>query len=413
MNLYHNITIWIGKLIIVFLLFFFSIQGIYSQTSGDDALKAKAYQICKKSIILDAHIDWPENYDRDPIDISKPIPEGDFDYPRAVEGGLNAVLSVAFIPAELSPAEGRPVLDTLTAMISGYPKRYPELFALAKTPAELKKNFKNGLLSLVLCMENGSPVEDSLPYLKTVKDRGIVYITLCHMLTNGICDANFDSNRKWGGLSPFGTEMVKEMNRLGIMIDISHSEDSTVFDVLAVSEAPIIASHSSCRYYTPRFERNLSDTLIKAIAKHGGVVMLNVSSYQLDPECFNSWMYIYGKSDSIDLGSEAGQAFMIEYGKTHRLQTDVKRYADHIDHIVQIAGIDYVGIGTDFDGLMKETLPIGFNNVACYPNLVEELLSRGYSEKDIQKILSGNFMRVWDRVIKTGKRLNKGLSQKP
>ena len=221
-------------------------------------------------------------------------------------------------------------------------------------------------------------------------------------ILNQISDANFDPDRKWNGLSPFGKELIQEMNRLGIMVDVSHSTDSTVFQALEISKAPIIASHSSCRYFTPGFERNLPDTLIKAIAEKGGVVMLNFASYQLDVECLQNWLYLYYKwqdSTGIALESKEGNEFLADYGKTHKLQSDVKWLANHIDHIVKIAGIDYVGIGSDFDGLIKQSLPIDLQDVSCYPVIIAELLSRGYNEQDIKKILAGNFLRVWNEVI--------------
>jgi membrane dipeptidase len=186
------------------------------------------------------------------------------------------------------------------------------------------------------------------------------------------------------------------------MVDVSHSTDSAVFQALEISRAPIIASHSSCRYFTPGFERNLSDTLITSIASKGGVIMLNFASYQLDAECMQNWIYLYydwQDSTGIDLESEEGAGYIAEYGKEHKLTTDVKRLADHVDHIVDIAGIDHVGLGSDFDGLINQSLPDDLQNVSCYPLIIAELLSRGYHEEDIKKILSGNFLRVWEEVI--------------
>ena len=369
--------------------------------SENDFLK-KANDICKANIILDSHIDWPEKHLSYPEDISKPKNNVNFDYERAIKGGLNSVLSVAYIPSELNVTEGRLMFDSLVTIITGYTLKYPDKFTLAKNPAEVIDKFRKGFMSFPLCLENGSPIGDSLGYLTYLKEKGIVYITLCHMKSNQISDANFDTDRKWNGLSPFGKEVVKEMNSLGIMIDVSHSTDSAVFEALEISKAPIIASHSSCRHFTPGFERNLSDTLIKSIASKGGVIMLNFASYQLDEECLQNWNYLYydwQDSTGIELESKEGTEFLAEYGKEHKLTADARKLVDHVDHIVKIAGIDYVGLGSDFDGLIKQSLPNDLQDVSCYPIIVAELLSRGYKEENIKKILAGNFLRVWEEVI--------------
>ena len=237
---------------------------------------------------------------------------------------------------------------------------------------------------------NGSPIGEDLGYLNYLKDQGIVYITLNHNKSNQIGDSNYDKSRIWNGLSPFGVEVINEMNRLGIMIDISHSSDSTVFQTLLHSKAPIIASHSSCRYFVPDRERNISDTLIKAIAHKGGVVMINFGSLFLDSICFKNWSYLKNWYDSTKIGelSKEGIDFTLVYGKTHKLYSDSKTVADHIDHIVKIAGVDCVGIGSDYDGI-GYSQPSDLKDVSSYPVIVFELLKRGYSEKDIQKILSG------------------------
>ena len=370
----------------------------------NDFLK-QANDICKANLILDSHIDWPEKHLIFPEDISKLKNNVKFDYERAIKGGLNSVLSVAYIPSELNVIEGRLMFDSLVNLITDYTLKYPDKFSLAKNPAEVKDKFKKGLMSFPLCLENGSPIGDSLGYLSYLKEKGIVYITLCHMKSNQISDANFDIDRKWNGLSPFGKQIIKEMNKLGIMVDVSHSTDSAVFQALKISKAPIIASHSSCRHFTPGFERNLSDTLIKSITSKGGVIMLNFASYQLDEECFQNWYYLYyiwQDSTGTDLESKKGAEFISEYVKKHKLTTDVKRLVDHVDHVVKIAGIDYVGLGSDFDGLIKQSFPNDLQDVSCYSTIVAELLSRGYSEEDIKKILSANFLRVWGKVIDLG-----------
>jgi membrane dipeptidase len=198
---------------------------------------------------------------------------------------------------------------------------------------------------------------------------------------------------------------------MGIIIDISHSTDSTVFQSLRCSEAPIIASHSSCRYFIPGYERNLSDTLIKAIAHKNGVVMVNFCSMFLDSICKKNSDEAYNWliSNKVDMYSKEGTDFLQEYIKTHKIVSNSKELVDHIDHIVKIAGIDYVGLGSDFDGI-GPTQPSDVPDVSGYPVIVFELLKRGYSEKDIKKILSGNFLRVWNDVIEISNTLNKSSS---
>ena len=367
---------------------------------SEDELWEQALMICNNSIILDSHIDWPERIHVNHKDISKEINEGDFDLVRARKGGLNAALSVVYIDPSYGVKEGRIMVDSLLQLVTGYPDYYPDKFALARTPDEIKNNFDNGLFSLPLCLENGAPIGDDLGYLKYLKGQGIVYITLNHGKVNQIGDSSYDTIRTWNGLSPFGQEVIIEMNRLGIMIDISHSTDSAVFQALRHSKAPIIASHSSCRHFTPGFERNLSDTLIQAIADKNGIVMQCFGSRFLDSICMKNINNLIKLRDSTatTLGSKEGIDFVLKYRETHNINSNSKIVADHIDHMVNLVGIDYVGIGSDYDGIGLSQ-PLDLPDVSSYPVLVFELLNRGYSENDIIKILSENFLRVWNDII--------------
>ncbi len=397
--------IFISILLIVILP---SCKDSYRHKSENE-LWEKAHRICEENIILDSHIDWPERLIRFPGNISGRTSEGDFDLVRAKKGGLNAALSVVYINSSYGVKEGRVMVDSLLGIITGYTKNYPYKCAPAFTPVDVRKNFEKGLFSMPLCLENGSPVGNDLRYLKYLKDQGIVYITLCHDRTNQISDSNFDENRIWSGLSPFGVEVIKEMNHLGIIIDISHSTDSTVFQSLRYSKAPVIATHSSCRYFTPGLERNLPDTLIKAIAEKNGVVMVNLGSFFLDSLCLKNWEYLFYKwqdSTGIDIYSKEGNDFTLKYGKTHKLFSDSKQFVDHIEHIIKLTGIDYVGIGSDYDGIGLAK-PVDLPDVSTYPVIVFELLKRGYTESDIKKILSENFLRVWDDVIEIADSLNR------
>ncbi len=371
----------------------------------DLKLRQEAERISRTSLILDSHIDWPDFVLADPEDISMQTSLGDFDLVRARKGGLDAVLSVAYISPDLDTGTGRLMVDSMLKIIRHYPDTYPEKFAVSNTPAEVRGNFAKHLFSLVPCLENGSPVGDDLQYLQYLKDQGIAYITLCHSKTNQICDSNFDPERKWNGLSPLGSELIREMNRLGIMVDISHSSDSTVVQALRISEAPVIASHSSCRHFVPGFERNLPDDLIRAIAEKNGVIMVNFCTQFLDSVCLRNTEEIQQilESRNLNYDSKEGNDLIMEFAKTNRLVCDSRQLVDHIEHIIKVAGIDYVGLGSDFDGI-GPLKPADIPDVSGYPVIIYELLKRGYPEDDIVKILSGNFLRVWEEAQKAAGR---------
>lgn len=392
-----------NNLLILFIIPIAALQSCRNRNNEkpDAELREMALKICEKNIILDSHIDWPEFILDNPEDISGKTAKGDFDLVRAKEGGLNAALSVAYISPGFGVEDGRKMVDSMLRLIRHYKDTYPDKFALALNPEDVKRNFDKNLFSFIPCLENGSPIGDDLNYIKYLKDQGIAYITLCHSKRNQLSDSNFDPDRKWGGLSPEGREVIKEMNRLGIMIDISHSTDSTVDQALRFSKAPIIASHSSCRYFTPGLERDLPDNLIKAIAEKNGVIMVNFGAMFLDSVCLKNTNAVMDSLDSrkISYDSGEGSAFIQEFGKTHRLLSDSKRLVDHIEHIIKVAGIDHVGQGSDFDGI-GPSKPEDVTDVSDYPVIVFELLKRGYTEKDISKILSENFLRVWDEVLK-------------
>jgi membrane dipeptidase len=368
---------------------------------SDIRLRQEAERICQTNLILDSHIDWPDFVLKNPKDISILTSKGDFDLVRARQGGLDAVLSVAYISSDLDAGKGRLMVDSMLKVIKTYPELYPDKFAVSTTPDEVRSNFGKRLFSLIPCLENGSPVGEDFNYLKYLKAQGIAYITLCHNKTNQLCDSNFDPERKWNGLSPLGSEVIREMNRLGIMVDISHSSDSTVLQALRLSKAPVIASHSSCRHFLPGFERNLSDDLIRAISEKNGVIMVNFCTQFLDSVCLKNTEEIQQMLESRNLryDSKEGNDLIMEFAKTHRLLCDSKQLIDHIEHVVKVAGVDHVGLGSDFDGV-GPLKPADVPDVSGYPVIVYELLKRGYSEGDIVKILSKNFLRVWDEVLK-------------
>jgi membrane dipeptidase len=213
-------------------------------------------------------------------------------------------------------------------------------------------------------LENGSPIGDSIDNIKWFYDKGIRYITLCHSSDNQICDSCASAEKTWGGLSPFGKEVVAEMNRLGILVDVSHVSDDTFYDVLKYSSRPVVATHSCCRAICGH-PRNMTDDMIKALADAGGVIQINFYPFFLDPEF-------------TDIDSS--------------IRPSYKKVADHIDHVVNLVGIDHVGIGSDFDGI--EVTPEGMDDISMMPVLFEELKDRGYSDSDLEKLAGENFFRV-------------------
>jgi len=384
----------------------------------DDELRAYADELAHRFIITDGHVDLPYRIKEDKWAVNEGIigsegkePVGDWDFFRARKGGLDAPFMSVYIPSSYqrksakgeAQGGGKELADSLINMVKGIVKTYPEKFALANSPAEVEANFKAGKISLPMGMENGAPIGKDISNVKYFFDRGIRYITLTHGKDNQICDSSYDTTYTWNGLSPFGGEVVKEMNRVGIMVDISHVDDSAFYDVMKIAQAPAIASHSSCRHFTPGFRRNMSDDMIKTLAKNGGVIQINFGASFLDSAVRANKTMVDSvrnilKSKKLSSKDEGAKAIIEPFGKHKDFFSDVERVADHIDHVKAIAGIDYVGLGSDFDGV-GDSLPEGLKDVSMYPNLIYVLLKRGYTEEDIQKICSGNVFRVWNKVM--------------
>lgn len=385
----------------------------------DEQLDRIADSLAQAYIITDGHVDLPYRLkvkhfrlEREYMGIPLQTNEGDFDFERARKGGLDAPFMSIYIPSsyQQKPDKGKALADSLMAMIEGIVQAHPDKFALAKTPSEIEANTAAGKISLPFGMENGAPVGDDLANVKYFYDRGIRYITLTHGKDNQICDSSYDTLSTWKGLSPFGEKVVAEMNKVGIMVDISHVSDSTFYDVMKLTKAPAIASHSSCRYYTPRFQRNMNDDMIKALAKNGGVIQINFGASFLDSVARqntalrDSLEKILEEKKLTSADPEA-QPLIEQFGKQHKeLFSDVERVADHIEHVIQIAGVDHVGIGSDYDGV-GDSLPLGLKDVSTYPNLIKVLLKRGYSPEDIEKICYKNVFRVWNKVIEVSESL--------
>ena len=379
----------------------------------DEELRQLAEVIAKKYIITDGHVDLPyrlkiKNFrlDKEYLGIPVETDEGDFDYVRARAGGLDAPFMSIYIPAGLQdePGESPKLADSLITMVKGIADAHPDKFRIAYGPGDVETAFAEGIVSLPMGMENGSPIEDQLDRVAEYKRKGISYITLTHSKDNLICDSSYDTTGTHGGLSDFGREVVREMNQVGIMVDISHVSDKTFWQVVEQTDVPMIASHSSVRHYTPGFERNMDDEMITRLGEEGGVIMINFGSTFLDGA-------LRSRQDSLrEVFRERLAAADLEYGDegTEEIEaafekefptvySDVEMVADHIDRAVKLAGVDHVGLGSDFDGV-GDSLPTGLKDVSDYPNLIYTLLKRGYSEEDIAKICSGNLLRVWKAV---------------
>lgn len=398
----------------LFLVFlsFFSLAALGQQGPEkqlQEARLALAKKLAQEIILVDGHVDLPYRMkvggftlQREILDVSVRTPDGNFDYPRAKEGGLDAPFMSIYIPAsnQTIPGASKALADSLILMTERLARTFPNQFAMAYSPADIEENTAKGLISLPMGMENGAGIENDLSNVAYFHKRGIRYITLTHGKDNLIGDASYDTTGTYGGLSEFGEKVVAEMNRVGIMVDLSHVSDNTFRDALAISQVPVIASHSSARKFTPGFERNMSDELIQAMAKHGGVMMINFGGSFLDSAYANgsarvrehlvNWL----AENNLSRRDSVAQKYIQEYTALHNPFPTVGKVADHIDHVVQLVGMDHVGLGSDFDGV-GDSLPTGLKDVSMFPNLLAELLQRGYTREDIEKICYKNIFRVW------------------
>ncbi len=371
----------------------------------------RARELAHNLLIMDGHVDLPDRMmnrldDGLPLeDVSRRTEEGDFDHPRAVEGGLDAPFMSIYVPARFQETGGaRRHADQLIDLVERLVRQHPDKFALAASPEEVVDNSGKQLVSLPLGIENGAAIEDQLANLAHFHRRGVRYITLTHGKDNLICDSSYDQRGTWKGLSPFGRQVVAEMNRLGIMVDVSHISDRAFDQAIELSKAPVIASHSSARHFTPGWQRNLDDERIVKLGEQGGVILINFGSSFISQRARE---YFDGQRQAVKALSAARipapdeeERDALEDGYAVQYPPDfatVEQVADHIFHVIELAGIDHVGLGSDFDGV-GDSLPVGLKDVSAYPNLIRVLLERGMSEADLEKVLSGNFMRVWRAV---------------
>ena len=390
----------------LFLIFMF----LFFQSCTENIKNLDAEQIAQDSLILDSHIDvpyrlWRQHLEGLEIDDISGSTDGDFDFIRARKGGLNVPFFSIYLPASTQEdGTSHQMANELIDMVEDIVTLYPKKFILINSVADLGSITKKNIVGIALGMENGAPIQGDLSRVQYYFDRGIRYITLTHSKTNHISDSSYDENIQWHGLSEFGKNLIEEMNKVGIMVDISHVNDEAFYQAIEISQVPVIASHSSLRYFTPGFERNVDDAMLSKLAEKGGVIQINFGSSFISkrPRDYLVKMNSFLES-RLGQNLEEVSEQDIRETRSEFIANNPYPYAsldevlDHFDRVLQLVGIDHIGIGSDYDGV-GDTLPVGLKDVSTYPTLIQGLLERGYSRKDIQKILGGNLIRVWKEV---------------
>jgi membrane dipeptidase len=368
------------------------------QTVRQSDYRSRAVAILKTVPLIDGHNDISdairERGGVDSVDIGVDQPRLHTDIRRLRSGGVGAQFWAAYVPVSTIHDGTHPAVYALEQieLIQRMCRTYPRTFALARTSAEVERNFAAGRISCLIGIEGGHAIENSLGALRAFAELGVRYMTLTHWETIAWADAATDS-AEHGGLSAFGEQVVREMNRLGMLVDLSHVSDATMIDALRVSRAPVIYSHSSARAIAHHV-RNVPDSILKLIPANGGVVMVN----------FNP-PFVSEQRRLHDVRRDSALAAMRAAGVDSVAQRDslrawnqrapavtMQQVADHVDHIRRIAGIDFVGLGSDFDGI--SSVPVGLEDVSKFPDLIAELLRRGWTEADVKKLAGLNVLRV-------------------
>lgn len=386
-------------------------RAVFEETEQE--LIARALEIHDRVLTLDSHADTPLRMIEPGFDMAErhdPNETGSkVDYPRMVEGGLDAIFFAAFVAQDIRDDEGNSRAKALSVQmidaIVASAEENSDIVDIALDPEDAYDLEEQGKRAVYIAVENGYPIGDDLANVEMFYNAGVRYITLVHSSNNDLADSATDPNGpEHQGLSPFGEEVVREMNRLGIMVDVSHGSDDVFYDAVAISEAPIIASHSNARAVTDH-QRNMTDDMLRLMAENGGVVQLTMlSSYLRDmpenTERETALAKLRSDSKPASEMNEAERSAMREAIREINQQypdpsATVNHVVDHIDHIVEVAGIDHVGIGCDFDGGGGID---GIFDASEVMNITIELVRRGYTETEIRKIWSGNLMRVFREV---------------
>ncbi|MBV5314555.1 MAG: dipeptidase [Prolixibacteraceae bacterium] len=397
-------------------LFFCLISGILMSftTEKESKLEKKVQRIHDKCLTVDTHCDTPMQMIKPGFNIREEhqAPKSRVDLPRMKKGGLDAMFFAVFTGQKPRTEENfqktyalaNQMLDSIHAML----KKDSDIATLALRSGDLAQIEKTEKRAIYIGMENGFPLAKDLSRVEEFYKKGVRYITLCHSYHNDICDSSSDAKpAEHDGVSNFGKQVIAEMNRLGMMIDVSHASDKSFFDVVELSKAPVIASHSSVRAVA-KHNRNMTDEMIKKLAEKGGVIQICLlDDYIKEPDTtavkfqeMKKLRKIY-RTTFNQMNEKEKEAFSQKWEEVQALNTPdmptVKNLVDHIDHVKNLVGVDYVGIGSDFDGgggLLDCV------DVAQFPNITRELVRRGYSEKEIRKIWGGNLLRVFGEVEK-------------
>jgi membrane dipeptidase len=382
--------------------------------AGEDAALARARKLLRKNILIDGHNDLPwairkwaqAPQDVEAYDLRQPT-VGQTDLARLKAGGLGGQFWSVYIPAEDSAAGFARVQLEEIEMARRIIQKYPDRLGFAGSADEVERQFKRGRIASLLGMEGGQGLENSLGALRAYYDLGVRYMTLTHSVTLDWADAAGDEPRH-GGLTRFGEEVVREMNRLGMLVDLSHTTPETMDDALRVSEAPVIFSHSSARAVCDHV-RNVPDDVLKRLPANGGVVMVTFVPSFVSQEVWDAtrphWEEYKRRTQGIQDAAERERIYEELFGSLELPKATVAQVADHVEHIRRVAGVDHVGIGSDFDG--TERLPEGLEDVSKYPNLFAELVRRGWTDGDLKKLAGSNLLRVMHRAEAVSRRLQK------
>jgi membrane dipeptidase len=367
-----------------------------------ESLHEKARRIHREAIVVDTHSDTTSRILHSGVDISGRLSDGHQDIPRMVEGGLDAQFYSIYVPSNYAgDGATRRAIEMIDALYRTVDAN-AEKMELAHSVSDLYRIVGSGKIAALMGLEGGHALENSTGVLRTFHRLGIRYVTLTHIESNDWADSSGGVAR-WGGLNELGEEMVREMNRIGMIVDVSHVSDETFWDVLRISRAPVIASHSSCRELAD-WPRNMSDEMIEAMAERGGLIMINFGSPFLHPEWARRIRIIVkAMEEKGDWDFSIWREMWDEMEeKEPAPRVKLSDLIDHIDHTVRIAGPDHVGLGSDFDGVRH--LPEGLDDVSDLPAITLALLERGYTEADVRKILGGNLLRVLGEVERAAAR---------
>ena len=372
-------------------------------------LLGRARALHRRAIVIDTHADTTQRLLDEGFDLGTRSAEGHLDIPRMREGGLGAQFFSIWVRGSHAPHFMARALAEIGAVLDQV-ERHPRDLELARTAADIRRIHAAGKIAVLMGVEGGHTIEDSPRVLDVLYRLGVRYLTLTWSVSTSWAGSSGDGGKD-RGLSQLGRQIVWRMNRLGMMVDVSHVSDATFWDTLEVTRAPVIASHSSCRALC-NVPRNLSDEMMRALAKNGGVVHINFYSGFIDSNYAARLEKVRAKQEAEERRLEeqwkgeparlAQEKRRLEREYDARLpRPDLSRIADHIDHAVRVAGVDHVGLGSDFDGA---SMPLGMEDVSQLPRLTAELLRRGYSEAQLVKILGGNLLRVMEEVEKVAGR---------